>query len=457
MGADPLKNVLGHLRRALLPPDGGGLTDGQLLAGFLADRDEAAFAALVRRHGPMVLGVCRRVLGHAEDAEDAFQATFLVLARKAASVVKREALAGFLYGVAYRTALRAKARAARRRATERQVKDMPDPEVPPAEAQDWRPVLDRELDLLPAHFRLPILLCDLEGKTRRAAARQLGLSEGTLSSRLARARRLLARRLTRYGLALSGGALATALAVGGASAAVPAELVATTVRAATLVAAGQAAGAATPAAILMNEVLKAMLMTKLKVYAAVALVAVLLGTGGLAFRAAGQPPAGERRTPDRPLTDLEMLRREVDILKLQVEVLQEKVRSQGAELRSLKGHAGAAPQTGAAEPRAANTTGPSTDRFTRQPTSDKMPPRGYGGGYTPAYPQNQFQPGQPGYGPPTTAAPAGDNPDREVEAALKALRQTPDDANVRERAVKVLERALERLKQSEKAGGQRVP
>src|SRR3954447_1120101 len=117
-----LRNVLEHLRLA-----DGGLTDGQLLARFLDGRDEAAFAALVRRHGPMVLGVCRRVLGHAHDAEDAFQATFLVLARKARSLADPEAVGPWLYGVAYRTALEARAMSRRRRAREKQVRDVPDP------------------------------------------------------------------------------------------------------------------------------------------------------------------------------------------------------------------------------------------------------------------------------------------------------------------------------------------
>jgi RNA polymerase sigma factor (sigma-70 family) len=330
MRTERLRGALKHLCLA-----DGGLTDGQLLARFLDGREEAAFAALVRRHGPMVLGVCRRVLGHAQDAEDAFQATFLVLARKAGSVVRREAVGAFLYGVAYRTALRAREKAARRRAVETQVEQMPHPEVPPDEPQDWRPVLDRELNHLPEKYRAALLLCDLGGKTRREAARQLDVPEGTVATRLATARRMLAKRLARCGVVLSGGALAVALA-GGASAAVPAPLAAATVKAAALVAAGQAAAAGTPAVALMNEVLRAMLMTKLKTYAGVVLVAALLGAGGIAYRAAGQAPA----TDARPLTELELLRREVDILKLQMELVQEKQRAQEAELRALRGRRG---------------------------------------------------------------------------------------------------------------------
>src|SRR5215831_1665194 len=146
--ATRLHKVLEHLHHVLAPP-GGGLTDDQLLARFVAARDEASFAALVRRHGPMVLGVCRRLLRHAQDAEDAFQAAFLVLARKAGSVLKREAVGSWLYMVAYRTAQRARARQARRRAREKPMDDMPHPQVQPAEAQDWRPLLDAELARLP--------------------------------------------------------------------------------------------------------------------------------------------------------------------------------------------------------------------------------------------------------------------------------------------------------------------
>jgi RNA polymerase sigma factor (sigma-70 family) len=278
------RDLLRQLRRAALSRDGGGMTDGQLLESFVARRDEAAFEALVRRHGPMVLGVCRRVLGHAQDAEDAFQATFLVLLRKAASLRQRELLGNWLYGVAYRTALDARAVAARRRALERQVSPMPEPEA--ADAADvWRelrPLLDRELSRLPDKYRVPVVLCYLEGRTRRDVARQLGLPAGTLSGRLTTARRMLAGRLARHGgLALSGGALAAALCQGAATACVPAPLVAKVVA----VAAGQAVGAAPAQAVALAEgVLKAMRLTKLKIATGVLLAAaVVVGAAAVAL------------------------------------------------------------------------------------------------------------------------------------------------------------------------------
>ena len=163
---------------------------GNCWSSSSASKDEAAFEALVRRHGPMVLGVCRRVLRNHHDAEDAFQATFLVLVRKAASIVPREMVANWLYGVAYRTALKARSMIARQRVRERQVTEMPEPEA--AEPDDcWRdlqPLLDQELSRLPDKYRVPIVLCDLEGKTGKEAARQLGWPEGTVASRLARGR-----------------------------------------------------------------------------------------------------------------------------------------------------------------------------------------------------------------------------------------------------------------------------
>src|SRR5262245_59225103 len=142
MTTGPLSGVIRHVRRAALLPDGRGMTDGQLLQCFITHRDEAAFAALVRRHGPMVLGVCCRVLDNHHAAEDAFQVTFLVLARKATSIGQRELLGHWLYGAAYRAALEPKA--ARRRVKERQVSAMPETEAPaqPDVSLDLRPVLD---------------------------------------------------------------------------------------------------------------------------------------------------------------------------------------------------------------------------------------------------------------------------------------------------------------------------
>ena len=200
MATAQMDTVIRHLRRAVLRQDAAGWTDGQLLASFIDQKDEAAFEALVRRHGPMVFGVCRRVVRNHHDAEDAFQATFLVLARKASSVRPRERLANWLHGVALRTAMKAKAMTAKRRGREKQVTEMPEPEA--AQQDQWRdlqPLLDQELNGLPENYRLPILLCDLEGKTIKEATRQLGWPQGTLAGRLARGRKLLAKRLANRG------------------------------------------------------------------------------------------------------------------------------------------------------------------------------------------------------------------------------------------------------------------
>lgn len=208
----------------------------------MARRDERAFEALVRRHGPMVLGVCRRVLGNSHDAEDAFQATFLVLVRKAASVRPRDLLGHWLYGVAYRTSLGTKGMNAKRRVKEHKASVDADRRVaPPVEVwDDIAPLVDRELAHLSEKYRIPIVLCELEGKTRREAARVLNLPEGTLSSRLAMAKRLLARRLTARGVSIGGGILGGILAEKAATAAVPPSLLGSTIKIAMPVAAGQA-------------------------------------------------------------------------------------------------------------------------------------------------------------------------------------------------------------------------
>jgi RNA polymerase sigma factor (sigma-70 family) len=329
MATRDLKKALDNLHRKLDPASAdGSLTDGQLLARFCAVRDEASFAALVRRHGPMVLGVCRRVLRHEQDAEDAFQATFLVLARKAGSLNNGEALGCWLFGVAHRTALEARSTVARRRARERQVEEVPHPEVAPAEAQDWRPLLDHELSRLPERYRSAVVLCDLECLSRREAARQLRLPEGTLSSRIATARRMLAKRLSKYGLSLSGGALATALAKE-ASAAVPAPLAASAVK----VAVGQAVGAT--AVALSKEVLTKMFLAKLKLVVGTVVVAAALGAGGVAYQVGG-PRAAQAAPEGKPVSELEALKKENELLKLNLQVVLEKVRAQEAELRAAK-------------------------------------------------------------------------------------------------------------------------
>ena len=280
MTTRPTNSVCRRLFRAALPAGDGRVSDRALLERFLAARDEAAFEALLRRHGPMVLGVCRRVLRQEQDAEDAFQATFLILVRKGASVVARDSVGSWLYGVAYRTCLKAREAAARRRAKEQQAAR---PEALPPPDDPWgelRSLIDQELSLLPDKYREPVVLCDLEGHTQKEAAQRLGWPEGTVSGRLARARQLLARRLARRSLALSGTGLALALAQS-ATASVPAPLAGSTLKAAALVAAGPVAAGAIPApvAALTEGVLQSMCMSQVKRAFAVLLAVGLLGAG----------------------------------------------------------------------------------------------------------------------------------------------------------------------------------
>jgi RNA polymerase sigma factor (sigma-70 family) len=355
MATPALRKVVDNLRQALNPFEGNGLPDGQLLERFLASRDEAAFAALVQRHGPMVLSVCRRVLGNPHDSEDAFQATFLVLAQKARSVVKHEAVGSWLYTVAYRTAQEARTANARRRQKERQVQDMPHPQAVLREPQDWQPLLDHELSRLPEKYRTPIVLCDLEGRARKEVARQLGVPEGTLSSRLAAARRKLAQRLAQHGLTLSGGALAAALAESAASAHVPTLLVWSTAKAATLVAAGQLAAVSAPAAVLTRGVLKAMFMAKLKPAVGAMMMMAALGIGGLAYHAGYGPTAVQAASPEsregaKPQSELEVLRKENELLKLNLQIILEKVRAQEGELQAFRERAKAVGQVHVFQP-----------------------------------------------------------------------------------------------------------
>src|SRR5437879_2586487 len=219
MATDPMATFMHQLRRGVLAADGAGLTDGQLLTLFIENRDEGAFEALVRRHGPMVMGVCRRVLRNAHDAEDAFQATFLVLVRKAASIRPRGMVGNWLYGVACRTAAKARARHAKRRAKELA---MPAKQVRPDETSaELQALVEHELRRLPDKYRAALVLCELEGRTRKEAARRLGWPEGTVATRLIRARALLAKRLTRQGVGLPAALLTLGFSQG-ASASLPA-------------------------------------------------------------------------------------------------------------------------------------------------------------------------------------------------------------------------------------------
>jgi RNA polymerase sigma factor (sigma-70 family) len=298
--------VVQHLHSAALLGESAELTDGQLLEYFVSRREAAALEALVRRHGIMVWGVCRRVLQSHHDAEDAFQATFLVLLRKATTIVPREMVGNWLYGVAHQTALKARTTRAKQRAREKQGMTPPEPAVPGQELwNDLQPILDEEMSRLPDKYRAVLVLCELEGKTGREAARQLGIPEGTAASRLARARALLAKRLTRYGLAVSGATLAATLSEKASAACAPASLLAATVQGVTQVASGKVLTAcAIPAevAALTEAVLKSMLLNKLRAGTAALVVlgaaALAAGAGVLAVQippAAQQPEAGQAR------------------------------------------------------------------------------------------------------------------------------------------------------------------
>jgi RNA polymerase sigma factor (sigma-70 family) len=297
------------LRRVVLAREAADRPDADLVAAFTRDRDADAFAELVRRHGPMVLGLCRRVVGDHHTAEDAFQATFLVLARRAAAVRPRSAVGSWLYGVAYRTAVKARAVLSRRRAREKQVDTMPEPHASPAPEDAWsdvRPVIDEELARLPERLRLPVVLCDLEGRPQRQVAKHLGVPQQTLASRLSSARRLLAGRLTRRGVALSGGALATVL-TGNASAAVSPRLADGLARAAEAVSAGAPVSSlvSVQAIHLCEGVMRMMLLAKLRAVGAAALATVALTTGlglGLvpAHGADPKPDEGQKSTAAKP-------------------------------------------------------------------------------------------------------------------------------------------------------------
>jgi RNA polymerase sigma factor (sigma-70 family) len=319
-----LHSILGHLRGLAGTPPADGPSDEYLLERFVSSQDEVAFAALLERHGPAVLGVCRRLLANRADADDAFQATFLVLVSRPRAIRRRGSVGSWLYGVAYRIAHRARQRDGRRRHL-----GLPDAELPdlageePAAVlarRELRAAVDEELLRLPQKYQAPVVLCYLQGRTNTEAAAQLGWPVGTVQTRLFRARELLRARLTRRGLALSVAVLTEALAPP-ANAAVPAALTAATLRAAALFAAGVDATTLAPQVVALTKgSLRAMFVTKLQKVAAALLVLAVLGVAaglsaqhvvsqrqaaanedGLAL-AAGAPaaPDAPAEKPDRP-------------------------------------------------------------------------------------------------------------------------------------------------------------
>lgn len=309
MASGPHSPLMRFIRRIAAPRSTAEPADGELLARFVSRGDELAFATLVHRHGPMVFATCQSVLHDAHDAEDAFQATFLVLVRRAGTIGTLESLGGWLHGVAYRLALHARAAVARCRVQERQASLMRHTE-PDTEAiwRDLRPVLHEEVERLPARYRAPFVLCYLEGKTNEEAARLLGWPKGTVLSSLARARERLRERLTRRGVALSSAVLATVLLEKAASAAIPTSLVDATVQAAS----GFAAGAGT-AAVSAQVLAYSQSMVRSLFLARVKLVVVLLlggavasaGTATLAHHLRSTPAAeiaAEAAPPDAPST-----------------------------------------------------------------------------------------------------------------------------------------------------------
>jgi len=272
--------MLQYIRKLVTVPDVGGLSDACLLRQFVGKRDEEDFTALMQRHGPLVLGVCRRILVQEQDAEDAFQATFLVLARRAGSIARGDSVGSWLYGVALRIAgkIRGGIRRRRQRETSLQEVSSLDP-TPQWIWEEIQPVLDEEMSRLPRPYRSAFILCHLQGKSNVEAAAELGCRPGTIFSRLARARALLRDRLTRRGLALSTGLLTSMLIENPVQAGVPSNLAGTTVQGALQFLVGEAAAGmvSARAIFLAKGAMKQMFLNKLRIWSAV----LLLGSVGV--------------------------------------------------------------------------------------------------------------------------------------------------------------------------------
>ncbi len=313
--------VLGQIQRLFNRGTVSGLSEGQLLSRFVGERDEVAFEAIVSRHGPMVLGICRRLLDDPHDVEDAFQATFLILVKKARVLRDRDLLASWLYGVALRVATRSRRNRTRRRMRERT--DIDNDVMTPADDGDRREIwseIDAEVARLPAKFRTPIVLCYFEGLTHDQAAERMSCPVGTVRSRMTKGRELLRSRLTRRGLAPT----PTLLAVGpisGIAPAVPPALLFKTIAAATSVGAGQSlvAGLVSTSAIALTQgVLRTMSLTKWMTLAAAVMVLGALGGGiGVAARQQAIEPARKevkRQPPPTPVSQPRTASRSGDVV-----------------------------------------------------------------------------------------------------------------------------------------------
>jgi RNA polymerase sigma factor (sigma-70 family) len=437
-----MKHVLRHLRRAAVLSVEEGPSDAQLLEAFLLRRDEVAFEALLRRHGPMVLGVCQRVLRNVHDAEDALQATFLVLARKAGSIRSRQVVGSWLYGVAYRTAMKARGMNAKRQMKERRAGEMTRSQS--SSDEELLEQLDHELSRLSDKYRVPVVLCELEGKSRKEVARLLGLPEGTLSSRLAQAKKLLAKRLSRHELAIPVGVLAVGLSP--------------TLRASTLKTVLTAGAVPAKVLALTEGVLKAMLLSKLKITACAASLVVLVGVGasGLTYQATAQEPRTleyekvfAKSAESRPASDdLEALRLEIEALRKSLQATRERVKTLEGEVSALKARSGG-PARSIGSP-SQGTGGSSQGGAGQAMMGGGM--MGMGGGMGMGG-STMKSPNQSGKGPmggirgdAGMRPKAKSDPVTDAENALKKLKENPGD----KKATEALEKALQRLKEREK-------
>ena len=383
--------VLGPIEGLFRRGTVSGLSEGQLLARFLGDRDEVAFEAIVSRHGPMVLGVCRRLLDDPHDVEDAFQATFLVLVRRARSLRDRDLLANWLYGVALRIATRCRRDRTRRRMKEGiEVQDVAAP-TDDTDLGELRSVIDVEVARLPGRFRAPIVLCYFEGLTHDQAAERLGCPVGTVRSRMAKARELLRTRLARRGFGPAS-PVPTAPLVGISPAVPPALLVRTTTAAGAAVGRSLLAGGASLSALtLARGVLRAMTFTR---WMTIAAALVVLGAAGSGVRVAARQdgtaaakvevPDGPQKAAGRPArkaleevqatinhyeAQLNLRQAEIERLKQEIANLNVRIHRQEAKARAVTGNVASTAGSGNAGT-GAKPSGPGRDHD--EPLCDRL-------------------------------------------------------------------------------------